>query len=200
MTLDEIFIANQTDKASSHPTGGHDYGWFYEAFFGYIRTRPIKLVEVGVGGAQSIKSWLDYFPNAQVFGVDNVQSTNPWNTVGEKPHPRYKFIWGDQSSEIFWKCFIADYGKDWDVFIDDGGHFANQVVTTFESMWPHVKAGGGLYCIEDLEAAYGAGTIFIPAGWPHHMDFIKTKLDGMQQGSNLKCFHLMKGLGIFEKA
>lgn len=199
MTLDEICIKNETDKASRHPVKGHNYAQFYDRFFSPVRNLPIKLVEIGVGGAQSIKSWLDYFPYAQVVGVDNVQSTNPWNTVGEKPHPRYKFVWGDQTSEIFWKCFVADYGSDWDVFIDDGGHFANQVVTTFESMWQHVKSGG-LYCIEDLEVAYGAGTIFIPAGSPHHMDYIKGKLDGMQQGSNLKAFHLMRGLGIFEKA
>lgn len=199
MTLDEICIAHETDKASKHPVKGHDYAQFYDRFFYPIRKKEIKLVEIGVGGAQSIKSWLDYFPNAQVIGVDNVQSTNPWNTVGLKPHPRYKFVWGDQTSEIFWKCFVADYGTDFDVFIDDGGHFSNQVIITFNAMWQHVKSGG-LYCIEDLEVAYGAGTIFIPEGWMNHMEFIKTKLDGMQTGSELKYFYLMRGLGIFEKA
>lgn len=199
MTLDEICIFHKTDKASKHPVKGHDYAQFYDRFFTPVRNKPIKLVEIGVGGAQSIRSWLDYFSVAKVIGVDNVQNTNPWNTVGQNPHARYKFVYGDQTCTTFWKCFVADYGTNFDVFIDDGGHFANQVVTTFESMWPHVK-GGGLYCIEDLEVAYGDGTIFIPAGSPHHMDYIKGKLDGMQTGADVKAFYLMRGLGIFEKA
>ena len=154
MTLDEIAIKYGTDKATQHPIKGHAYAPHYATFFDPIREKPIKLLEIGVGGGESIMTWLEYFPNARVFGVDIVQGTNDWNTVGLNTNPRYTFTCGSQSDPTFWECFKADYGLDWDVIIDDGGHCSDQVITSFNGMWKSVKSGG-LYCVEDLGVAYG---------------------------------------------
>lgn len=201
-TLDQIGIEQQTDKASQFSrtyAKPHDYLRHLEKFFAPWRGKPIKFLEIGVGGGESIRTWLEYLPHAVVFGIDNFQGSNPWNTVSKDatPHDRYKFVAGDQSDPNFWAQFVADYPIEWDVFLDDGGHASNQVITTFNCMWPHVKSGG-LFIIEDLATAYSP--IFLPAGWESHMNMLKSKLDSMHAGqSDIESAHFFKELCILRK-
>lgn len=198
-TLDEIAIEHGTDKATKHPITPHGYCPHYERCFSAMRDDPIKLLEIGVGGGESIRTWLEFFPNAKVFGVDLTKETNQWNTANPKESdPRYVFAQGDQSDETFWKGFIADHGKDWDIIIDDGGHFSNQIIISFNSLWPAVRARG-FYCIEDLGVCYGQGSIFIPEGWPKHMEFIKTKLDEINLKDEMEWMGFSKELAIIRK-
>lgn len=198
MTLDEIAIKHGTDKATQHPRYGHGYAPHYDAVFSPLRDKPIKLLEIGVGGGESIRTWLDYFPNAKIYGVDVVQGTNPWNTVKSGANDRYTFVCGDQSSEVFWKCFIADYGKDWDVIIDDGGHFSNQIITSFNALFQYVKKDG-LYCIEDLGVSYGAGSVFLVSGWKGHMEFVKEKLDEINLKREIIAMYFVAELCMMRK-
>jgi len=201
-TLDQIAIACQTDRATVFTrTHGkpHGYAPQYDRLFTPLRDEPIKFLEIGVGGGESIQMWLEYFPNAQIVGVDVNSKTNPWNTPVESPDPRYKFCQGDQACETFLACFLADYGKDWDIVIDDGGHFSNQVVTSFQKLWPAVRPGG-FYAIEDLGVSYGAGSVFLPAGWPNHMDFIKSKLDEINCADEIEWLTFSKELAVIKKA
>jgi len=171
-TLDKIAIKNGTDKGSVHPTA-HGYADVYESFFDPIKNNPLKILEIGVGGGESIKTWLEYFPKAKVFGVDN----NPNAFKG--PAERYTFVCADQSDTTFWKCFVADYGTDWDIIIDDGGHFSGMIITSFESMWCHVK-NGGIYAIEDLACSYSY--IFQTPGFKSHMEFVKDLVECANKG------------------
>lgn len=199
--LDQIGVRNQTDKASlftREHNNPHDYLRHMEKFFEPLRHEPIKFLEIGVGGGESIRTWIEYFTEAKIFGVDIVQSTNPYNTVGSGVHPRYTFVQGDQSCETFWKCFLADYGKDWNAITDDGGHCANQIITTHTMLWPNV-ASGGLYIIEDLNVAYGAGSIFCTPGWQNHIAFLKDKVDEVNQGSIIDFIYFSKELAIIGK-
>lgn len=199
-TLDQIGIEQQTDKASQFSrtyAKPHGYLSHLERFFGPLRNEEIKFLEIGVGGGESIRTWLEYFPKAAVFGIDNVQATNPWNTVGEKHHDRYKFTYGDQSSETFWKCFNVDYPIAWDVFMDDGGHYSEQVIKTFNAMWPTVRAGG-LYIIEDLGCSYSG--IFRTSGWPTPMERLHAMLDQMHTSdSDVHSITFSKELAILRK-
>jgi len=155
MTLDEIAIKHQTDKASQFTRTyalPHDYCRHLERFFEPMRYKAIKLLEIGIGGGESARTWLEYFPKALVHGVDLVHDTNPFNTPRSKDIPRYVFNQGDQTSEVFWKCFVADYGSQWDIIIDDGSHISGDIIKTFGYLWPHVIPGG-IYEIEDLNVA-----------------------------------------------
>lgn len=155
-TLDQIAIEHRTDKATQFTrtyAKPHGYTPHYERVFEPMRFEPIKLLEIGCGGGESMRMWLEYFPRALVHAVDIVADTNPWNTPKPKEKiPRYVFSKGDQSCTTFWACFIADFGKEWDIVIDDGSHIYSQIMTAFECLWPHVSADG-LYCIEDLNEA-----------------------------------------------
>src|SRR6266446_5813799 len=73
-------------------------------------------------------AWLEYFERAYIYGVDMVRDTNPWNVPGEGNWygdfaARYIFSHGNQTDRTGWKCFLANYGSEWDVVIDDGGHY-----------------------------------------------------------------------------
>jgi demethylmacrocin O-methyltransferase len=200
MTLDEIAIKHGADKATTHPVKGHGYALHYALFFEELRNRPIKFLEIGVGGGESIRTWMEYFPNAMIYGIDMVSGTNEWNTVGSSPDPRYRFTCGNQTDETFWKCFRVDCGGDWDVIVDDGGHFSDQIITSFDGLWQHVKSGG-LYCVEDLGVSYGEGSIFLTKGWPRHMDFIRFRLDDINLTRNkVKSMYCSNELAIMQKA
>ena len=199
-TLDEIAIKHGTDKATEHPTGAHGYTPHYDRLFSPLRSKEVKVLEIGVGGGESIQTWLEYFPNALIYGVDIGKNTNPWNdTLSAAPaHERYTFIDGDQSKPEFWKT-VTDTLDPFDIIIDDGGHFNDQIITTFCSLWFALKPGG-LYCIEDLGVCYGVGTVFVRPGFPSHSDFLKTKLDEVikdTHGIDWMC--LSKELAILRK-
>lgn len=183
MTLDEIAIKHGTDKATVHPSGGHGYAPHYDRLFTRVRHDCLSVLEIGVGGGESIKTWLDYFPKAEVCGVDIVQDTNPYNTAGSGVHERYTFCPGDQSMAGFWQRFIGEQGGDWDIIIDDGSHRNDHIIVTFCALWSHLKPGG-FYCVEDLAVGYSPGSVFIQPGWPGHADFFKAKLDEVLQGKH----------------
>lgn len=159
-SLDTLGIKHGTDKASQFSrtyAKPHDYLRHLEMFFEPLRDKPIKLAEIGVGGGESVKTWLEYFPAAHIYGVDIVSGTNPYNTPGAKTHERYTFACGNQSKPEFWKKFVEVYGGEWDVVIDDGSHDSRDIQTTFRALWPHMNSGG-IYEIEDLDAAPAAAT------------------------------------------
>ena len=75
MTLSEISEKNTTDKRILE----HNYVQFYEKYFEPIRDKNLKILEIGIYrpgpnsgrlvGA-SLKTWYDYFPKAEIYGVD----------------------------------------------------------------------------------------------------------------------------------
>lgn len=199
-SLDDIAIACETDRASIFTrTYGkpHDYARHYDRLFSPIRFDELKVLEIGVGGGEGIRMWLDYFANAkEIIGVDIVHDTNEWDVPGKKG--RYTFCQGDQGHDVFWKCFIATYGIDWDIVIDDGGHASNQIITTFKHLWPVLKPGG-FYAVEDLGVAYG-GSMFVPDGWPNHFAWLFEKIHGLNQGYDIDSMHFSKELVVMRKA
>lgn len=153
-TLDQILIKCESDKATVFTrtwAKPHGYAPHLERFFEPLRDKTIKLLEIGVGGGESIRAWLEYFTVPRIFGVDLVSGTNPYNTPGVPTHERYIFSCGNQSDPKFWSKFIKTYG-DFDVIIDDGSHNSDDIMATISCLWPHVKSGG-IYEVEDLASA-----------------------------------------------
>lgn len=182
-TLDQIGIEQQTDKASQFSrtyAKPHDYLRHFEKFFEPIRNEAIKFVEIGVGGGESVRTWLEFFPSALIIGIDIVHSTNEWNTPKTEVHGRYHFQPGDQSSSQFWSEFVSQYGSGIDVLIDDGSHMSKDVLSTHTEMWPHI-ASGGLYIMEDLACSYSQ--VFLTPGWPTPIDRLRGLIDAMNQNS-----------------
>jgi hypothetical protein len=133
----------------------HWYTQHYERHFAQFRTRPIRLLEIGIGGYQfedvggeSLRMWQCYFPRGLVYGLD----------IFPKPGvqgPRMRAMQGDQSDPEFLDELGRQLGP-FDIVIDDGSHLNDHVKTSFGSLFPHVRPGG-LYVIEDLQTAYWPG-------------------------------------------
>lgn len=202
-TLDEIGIANGTDKATQFTrTYAKPKGYLphMETFFSSLRHLPVNLVEIGVGGGESIRTWLEFFdnPKCRFYGIDVVHNTNPYNTPVEGLD-RYLFIAADQSDATMWKCLAADLHDFFDIVIDDGSHRNTDIIASFESGWPNLSPGG-YWCIEDLATGYGGDSFFVQPGKPAQQDWLKGLSDEMHQGrGDIGEIHLFRELAILRK-
>lgn len=183
MTLDQIGLKCQTDKASS----GHNYLVQYERIIGHLKDEPITLLEVGYGGyhypnrgGQSMRMWREYFSTASIHAFDIYIKTNiPPNT--------FLHIASQDSPEQL-EAAIRSVGQP-DLIIDDGSHISPLTITTFKTLFPHLKKGG-IYIVEDLHTSYWGlatdGTDFKGGDHPDTiMNYMKTLTDTLNHENEL---------------
>lgn len=116
----------------------------YPRYMEPYRETAISVLEVGCYNGGALKALRDYFPNAQITGVDITGRADD-QVKGEH---RIRFMRGDQGDpEFLWKVGLEE--GSFDFIIEDGSHrFADQV-TTFQVMF-HYLAPGGVYFVEDV--------------------------------------------------
>jgi len=122
-SLQEIASRHGTDKAAA----GHSYIDFYEELFAPLRDRPIRLLEIGVGGNEdprqggaSLRAWKEYFPKAEIIGLDYFDKSR---FAEERIHVER----GDQADPVTLDRLIARYAP-FDIVIDDGSHLSRDVI------------------------------------------------------------------------
>jgi len=146
MGLKEICNKYPTDK------GQMGYVPIYENLFNDLKDKPIKILEIGIKEGGSIKMWSDYFEHGEIYGFDlgwpRVGSNDYFKKI-ENDFPRVKTFIGDQRKRDSLLAFIKEYGGEFDIIIDDGGHSMPQQQISFGYLFPYVKTGG-IYVIEDL--------------------------------------------------
>lgn len=125
---------------------------FFEVYERHLEHRMhegVNLVEVGVQKGGSLDMWYDYFANPKsITGIDiDPECLN--HDYGDK---NIKVVIGDQGAAGFWDEFLATQGPI-DVFIDDGGHYMDQQILTFEKVFPFLGMGG-VYICEDTHTSY----------------------------------------------
>jgi len=147
--LEEMAARHGTDK---HSTGGHCYARHYARHFASFRDREIKLLEIGIGGyedaaqgGESLRLWKEYFPKAQIVGLDIFDK----HSFAED---RIDIFRGSQDSNETLDHLTKQYGE-FDLIIDDGSHVNAHVIFTFNCLFPSLKTGG-IYVVEDLQTAY----------------------------------------------
>ena len=69
----------------------HRYVDHYEKHLGPLRHHVMSVLEIGIYRGASLQMWRDYFPNAQVYGLD----INDVKLIGERIH----VLRGDQSDD-----------------------------------------------------------------------------------------------------
>jgi Methyltransferase domain len=119
----------------------------YEAEFGPLRGRPIRMLEIGVYKGGSLQLWREYFgPDATIYGIDidpgcaQVQAEGIEVRIGSQDDPE------------FLARVVAEMGGI-DIVLDDGSHVGRHQRTSFETLFP-LLADGGIYAVEDLHTAY----------------------------------------------
>jgi hypothetical protein len=143
-TLRECF-----DSSPKHSDKWDTYFDVYERHLTRHRFKnPLTIVEVGVQGGGSLEMWAEHSPFANIIGID----IDPECAKLKYNNPKIKVVIGDQSNASFWDGFLLECPKI-DIFIDDGGHFANQQVLTFQKVFPKLTLGG-VYICEDTHTSY----------------------------------------------
>ncbi len=142
--LDAIAVEARTDKSSLV----HDYCKKYEKIISFAREDKIRMLEIGVLNGASLKMWKNYFINAEIVALD----INPICKVYEEDRVTIEI--GNQSDPNFLKRIGEKY-KEFDFIIDDGSHIQNDVITSFEHLFPFLKPSC-LYIVEDVVTSYWA--------------------------------------------
>jgi cephalosporin hydroxylase len=123
---------------------------YFEVYDRHLKDlRPKHLVEVGVQGGGSLEMWSNlYGGSCKITGIDIDPKCAELNYHSDM----VSVIIGDQGTEEFWNEILPKLGKI-DIFVDDGGHFMNQQILTFEKVFPKLSVGG-IYICEDTHTSY----------------------------------------------
>ena len=150
-SLKEISLKYDVDKLE---LGFLDH---YEEKFESIRNDITKVLEIGVETGRSHRMWLEYFPNANIYGFDIFKfGVDELNRL-QKDNPyldRSIMFKGDQENTNDLEKFLSLHGGDFDIIIDDGGHTMKQQQVSLGVLFNAVKPGG-YYIIEDLHSCSG---------------------------------------------
>lgn len=144
MTLEDIF------KTCKHKSDKwQHYFEIYENHLNQFCNKSPTIVEIGVQGGGSLEMWARYFgPESKIIGID----IDPECANLKYDNPNIQVVIGNQADTFFWKNFCNQVGTI-DVCIDDGGHFSQQQIVTFENVFPILKLGG-IYLCEDCHTSY----------------------------------------------
>ncbi len=153
--LCEIAFKYGTDKC---PEIYHSYTPFYYELLKDKRDSIKKVLELGIGypgnmrhcpinyrmGA-SLYMWRDFFPNAQIYGID----INP-DTIFQDE--RIETFLCDERYRRNLRILVNEKCSDIDLFVDDGSHIKSNQIRTCLTLMPLFKKDV-IYIIEDAKRA-----------------------------------------------
>lgn len=146
--------ASNLHRLSNQYEAGKPF-WYltlYHKHFSELRKKKLNILEIGIGGYDapkagggSLRMWQNYFPNSIICGID---------IYDKKFHEdkRIKIYQGSQIDLVFLDSLAEEMGS-FDIIIDDGSHLNEHVITTFETLFPHLSTNG-LYVVEDTHTSY----------------------------------------------
>ena len=121
----------------------------YERVLAPWREHPVTLVEVGVQNGGSLEIWPKYFANGISFiGCD----IDPKCATLVYDDARVSVIVAGVNTETASQAILSR-ATAWDIFIDDGSHTSEDIISAFRRYFRFLKPGG-LYIIEDLHCSY----------------------------------------------
>lgn len=153
--LTRLADKNKTDKGSldHRPDSGwmgwvHNYAMIYEAHFDRMRLTAKKVMELGVWHGGSLRMWRDYFPNAQVYGVEN-----DFSQIEGDDWERITLMKADGGERDSLADLVSKIGGEFDLIVDDASHKMADQQTALAVLFPHVKPGG-FYVVEDCHTSF----------------------------------------------
>ena len=111
------------------------YFEIYERYISKYCDQPVNYLEIGVQAGGSLELMRNYLgPQAHIVGIDIDPACAAIAGNGFNIHI------GSQEDPEFLKS-VGDQHKNFDIIIDDGGHTAQQQITSFETLWPYLNIG-----------------------------------------------------------
>jgi demethylmacrocin O-methyltransferase len=173
--LDLLAALYGTDKC-----GEHYYTPVYQELVRPWRGKPVRLLEIGVGGyagflgGESLRMWESYFRRGRIYGIDVYDKT-------ALSGGRVKVLQCAQVDAPKLDALARESGP-FDFIIDDGSHLNAHQIETFGILWPHVKDGGA-YIVEDTQTSYwpsyGGGPLGTPGYARSCMQWFKDLADSV---------------------
>ena len=138
---------------TSHKHTTHNFVIVYEDIFHHIRYNAKNVLEIGIDIGDSIELWLEYFPYAQVYGID----INNSEYITNKNLSKYKnkTLYTNQNAydPDFIKREFIDKNIKFDIIIDDGPCTLIRQLNFIQLYLPLLSEKGILIieCIKSLE-------------------------------------------------
>jgi len=132
--------------------GYHNYHKHYAEQFHSIRHNVKKVLEIGVFRGHSLLMWHDYFPNAEIYGVDiSFDSHNMGINAVKlcKEKERIHLLEADACTEKTLKQIKNDWGDDFDIILDDASHHPYHQAWALLNYKSLLKQDG-IFAIEDV--------------------------------------------------
>jgi hypothetical protein len=146
--LKTLATTHGTDKWS-----GHRYAQHYDRHFSPWRSKPVRLLEIGIGGymdpkqgGQSLRMWKEFFAQGSIVGLDLYDKSR-------HAEDRIRIYQGSQTDVSLLERIVRECGP-FDLIVDDGSHCSKHVIASFEYLFPHGLAEDGIYAVEDLQTSY----------------------------------------------
>lgn len=180
--LNDIGLKYDADKSSRF----HNYLDFYQEQLPDSNFDG-RLLEIGVMDGLSMKMWREYYPNAEIIGIDIKEDMPSYMHNEHWQVPKsVKLLTLDGTN----KADMEPLGM-FDIIIDDGSHYMKDQQESFELLYYNQLKEDGLYVLEDL--------------WTSHIEYYQnaniTTIDYLKRleakGMKMTYFkHKHKGLGI----
>lgn len=167
---------HETDKGGRHLRYGggdsdtcHEYTPVYWDLFNGRRDAVKNVLEIGVNAGSSLRVWEEFFPHAEIIGLD-IRPETMFQT------PRIQTFLCNAASAQDVNILMDVLGDiKFDLIIDDGSHEPGDQIAAIQNFTP-LLASGGLMIIEDIHVdchpEYVAS--FTPAGF--YWRAIKTEM------------------------
>ena len=138
----------------------------YHRHFSRFVGRDITVVEIGVFCGGSLGMWKYYFgPRCKIFGIDVMENCRTFEGG------QVKILIGDQSDQAFLDR-VKSIAPVVDIIIDDGSHWYEHQIASFEGLFPHL-APGGVYLCEDIYMSHNPFQDYIN-GVTHRLNAMST--------------------------
>lgn len=158
-TIENIFLKYNTDKNKNF----HNYSRQYESLFMPFRDKQIKILEIGVFKGESLKALKECFKQSKLIGVDINNECKIYENINENIYIEI----GNASDKNFIDKIINKHGN-FDIILDDGSHKNEDVIKTFELLFPFLN-DNGLYIVEDT-VVYNNDN-YINKNYKNHLEY-----------------------------
>lgn len=146
--LCELGLKYHTDKSPiSAYDLRHSYTILYDLILGPIKYKDIKIAEIGIWKNASIKSFREYFPNAEIHGFEKVKQLI-YDALNDNLNNTFYHEIDISNVGSIVESFSSS-GVKFDVIIDDGSHAFEHQINVILNVFPFLNPGGALI-IEDI--------------------------------------------------
>lgn len=167
LNLHNIGLKYGTDKATVH-----GYCSFYEQQLP-DRSFSGRLLEVGIYEGASLQMWREYYPNAEIVGVDII----------DKSHLNFEGITMLKLDATV-PAALKPLGR-FDIIIDDGSHYTLDQQKTFKQLYYNQLNSGGYYVMEDLHTSFMPIYINSDLNTVDYLDWLKLDTTYWRREPNL---------------